>query len=82
VILGLSLGNSLGIETVSCNGETLRNVWTAIGEWRICRLVSSSELDSARCFPLSLSGSASDMESDPLSSFPDLDGGSLSPSWS
>src|SRR6267142_2902101 len=80
-ILGLSLGSKLGSGAVPRNGETSRNGWTAIGEWQICWLVSSSELDSARCFSLPLLDSASDAESDSISSFPDLDGGSLSPSW-
>ena len=82
MIVGLSLGNSLGFGTVSRNEETSRNDWTAIGAWRICRLVLSSELDSACCFPLSLLVSGSDAESDPLCSFSDQDEGSLSPSWS
>ena len=76
------IGNIPGFGMVSRNGETSRNGWTKIGEWRICWLVLSSELDSARCFPLSLLGSASDAESDWLSLFPDLDRGLLSPSWS
>jgi len=81
VILGPLLGGILGLGAVSRSGETSCTDWTTIGEWRICWLVSSSELDSARCFPLTLSDSASDTKSVSLSSFPDLDGGSLSPSW-
>ena len=42
-------------------------------------LVSSSELDSAHCFPFFVKDSASDLESDLSASFSDLDGGSESP---
>jgi len=65
---------------VSRSGEISRNGWTVIGEWWICWLVSSSELDPACCFPLFLVGSASDAESDLSVSVSGLDGGSLSPS--
>jgi len=81
-ILGLSLDNGLVVGTVSCSGETSHNGWIIIGEWWICWLISSSELDSAHCFPLSLMGSASGAESDPSASLSDLDGGSVSLSWS
>src|SRR6266850_2777027 len=80
-ILDLSLGNGLVVGTVSRSGETSRNGWTAIGEWQICWSISSSELDSACCFPLSLMGSASDAGSDLSALFSDLDGGSVSLSW-
>jgi len=73
-ILSLLLDSRLVAGTVSRNGETSHSGWIVIGEWRICWLVSSSELDSACCFPLSLVGSASNAESGPSALFSDLNG--------
>jgi len=80
VISGLIGGSKLVGGLVFCSGETLHRDWILTGELWICQSDLSSELDSARCFPLSVMGLVSSSEFGSSASFSDFDGGSLSPS--
>ena len=79
MILGFAKRSGSVTGVVSCSGEISRNGPIDIGELWIWWSVSSSELDSARCFPLE--DPVSDSESS--ASLAALDGGSesLSCSW-
>ena len=77
-ILGPSWHSRLVTGLVSHNGEISHSGWIVIGEWWICLFVSSSEFDSACCFPLSIKDLVSDAESDLSASFSDFDRGLVS----